>query len=179
MLKQNVYSQPGHLIRRAHQLAWAVFMDETRQAGITPVQYAALASIADFPGIDATRLSELVSFDRATVGNVVERLETKGLIERQAGARDRRTKQIFLTAQGRALTKSIAPAVPRIARGILARLSAPEQQQLLQLLAKLVDIAAVEQHASLAESDHDEPTRAADRPRPPRRRPARNARAIA
>ncbi len=153
MLKEKIYSQPGHLIRRAHQLAWAVFMEEAKDLDLTPVQYAALVSIADYPGIDATRLSELISFDRATIGNVVERMQSKGLITRKADGKDRRAKRIFLTRQGRATIKSVAPVVPRIARGILARLDAEERRHLLQLLGKLVDIADVERRASGAWAD--------------------------
>jgi hypothetical protein len=41
-LLRTVIYQPGHLIRRAHQIAWAAFMEETKGQDITPVQYAAL-----------------------------------------------------------------------------------------------------------------------------------------
>ena len=34
---------PGHLIRRAHQLAVAIFMEETSDFGVTPVQFGASA----------------------------------------------------------------------------------------------------------------------------------------
>jgi DNA-binding MarR family transcriptional regulator len=148
MLKEKIYSQPGHLIRRAHQLAWAVFMNETAGFEITPVQYAALVAIADHPGIDATRLSEYISFDRATIGNVVERMESKDLIRRKNGDRDRRTKKIFLARRGRAMITSLKPLVPRIARGIFARLDRKEQQHLLRLLGKVVEIVDAERRAS-------------------------------
>ena len=60
MLDQYIYSQPGHLIRRAHQLAWSVFMDETKAFDMTPVQYSLLVAVGEYPSIDATRLSELI-----------------------------------------------------------------------------------------------------------------------
>lgn len=148
MLKEKIYSQPGHLIRRAHQLAWAVFMNETKDFEITPVQYAALVAIADHPGIDATRLSEYISFDRATIGNVVERMKSKGLITRKNDGRDRRTKRIFLTRQGRSMITRMKPVVPRITRGILARLNRKERQHLLRLLRKLDDMPEIERRIS-------------------------------
>ncbi len=150
MLNDILFLQPGHLIRRAHQLAWAVFMDEARDFELTPVQYSTLLVISFNPGIDATRLSELVSFDRATIGNVVERMEAKGLLKRKAGLRDRRTKKMFLTAQGKKVVAGVKPLAPRIADRILDRLNARERSQLLQLLGKLVDIRQIVETAEPA-----------------------------
>jgi len=142
MLKDDLLIQPGHLIRRAHQISWAVFIDETE---LTPVQYSALLVISYNPGIDATRLSELVSFDRATIGGVVERLEHKGFLKRETGAADRRTKKMVLTARGERIVRRVKPMAPRIADRILERLTGKERGQLLRLLGKLVDIDSVEE----------------------------------
>lgn len=144
---KRIYPQPGHLIRRAHQLAWAVFMDETKGLDVTQIQYAALVAIADHPGIDATRLSELISFDRATIGNVVGRLEARGLVRRNSDARDRRAKRIFVTPRGQQTIKRVARVAPRIGPRILARLKAADRRRLVQLLRQLVDMAEVERRA--------------------------------
>ncbi|MCS6878835.1 MAG: MarR family transcriptional regulator, partial [Geminicoccaceae bacterium] len=85
---RELYTKPGHLIRRAHQLATALFAEECGE--LTPVQYAALWAIAAQPGIDATRVSALIAFDRSTIGDVLERLEGKGWIRRETSPTDRR-----------------------------------------------------------------------------------------
>ncbi len=77
-----LYAAAGHVIRRCQQIAVAVFMDETKGFSLTPVQYAALVVVRAPPGVDQTRLVELVALDRSTIGNVVERLEAKGLLAR-------------------------------------------------------------------------------------------------
>lgn len=41
---------PGHLIRRAHQVA--IFMEETADFDVTPVQFAILNALLDDPGED-------------------------------------------------------------------------------------------------------------------------------
>jgi DNA-binding MarR family transcriptional regulator len=142
MLETLLY-QPGHLIRRAHQIAWAAFMDETKGEDITPVQYAALVAIADNPGIDATRLSQLVAFDRATIGNVLDRLEKKRLLKRATSPSDKRAKQTFLTPEGKRTIRTISASVEKIADRILGGLSAYERRTLTALLSKLVDIEQV------------------------------------
>ena len=48
---------PGHYIRRLHQIAVAIFLQETQAHGLTPVQYAALQSVANTPGIDQRTLA--------------------------------------------------------------------------------------------------------------------------
>ncbi len=53
---------------------------------------AALVAIHTHPGIDATRLSAVIAFDRSTLGSVIERLETKGYIERKPVARGQADK---------------------------------------------------------------------------------------
>src|SRR5438876_1166385 len=87
-----VYTKPGYLFRRMQQIAVAIFMEECREFDLTPVQYAALVAIQTHPGIDATRLSAVIAFDRSTLGSVIERIEAKGLVERKASPDDRRIK---------------------------------------------------------------------------------------
>ena len=82
-----VYTKPGYLFRRMQQIAVAIFVEECRAYDLTPVQFAALVAIQTHPGIDATRLSAVIAFDRSTLGNVIERLETKQYVERKPVAR--------------------------------------------------------------------------------------------
>ena len=78
-----VYTKPGYLFRRMQQIAVAIFVEECKTHDLTPVQYAALVAIRTHPGIDATRLSAVIAFDRSTLGSVIERLEAKHYIERK------------------------------------------------------------------------------------------------
>src|SRR5579871_1639695 len=98
-----VYTKPGYLFRRMQQIAVAIFVEECRDFDITPVQYAALVAIQTHPGIDATRLSAVIAFDRSTLGSVIERLETKKLIERKPSPEDKRVKLLHITRPGATL----------------------------------------------------------------------------
>ena len=53
-----LYTKPGHLARRFEQIAVAIFMEETADFNITPVQYAILVALRENPAIDATALSQ-------------------------------------------------------------------------------------------------------------------------
>jgi DNA-binding MarR family transcriptional regulator len=135
-----VYTAPGYLFRRMQQIAVAIFVEECRAFDLTPVQYAALVAIHTHPGIDATRLSAVIAFDRSTLGNVIERLEAKKLIERKPSTGDKRVKLLTLTRAGAALLRDIAPAVAQAQVRMLQPLKAADRKALMALMSQLVDL---------------------------------------
>ena len=104
----------GHLIRRLHQLSTQVFVQRTQAAGydLTPIQFAALDAIHNHPGTDQATVAELIAYDRATIGGVIERLEQKGWVDRVVSERDRRARELSLTAEGQRTFKALVPVVP-------------------------------------------------------------------
>ena len=129
---------PAHLIRRLHQVATAYFSEECG-ADLTAVQYAAMAAIEAHPGIDATRLSEIIYFDRSTIGDVLDRIEAKGWIVRESTSMDRRVKLVTIAPAGRAALRQVEPAIRRIQDRLLAPLTDTEGKTLVRLLAKMAD----------------------------------------
>jgi DNA-binding MarR family transcriptional regulator len=135
-----VYDAPGYLFRRMQQIAVAIFMDECRDHDLTPVQFAALVAIHTHPGIDATRLSAVIAFDRSTLGSVIERLEAKSYVERKPAPEDKRVKLLYLTKAGMNLLRDIMPSVDRVQARILQPLKPADRKTLLTLLEQLVDL---------------------------------------
>jgi DNA-binding MarR family transcriptional regulator len=136
---KDLHAKPGHLIRRAQQIAVAIFMDECSAYDLTPVQYAALVAIRENPGIDATRLSALIAFDRSTLGNVLERLESRDLVTRYATPEDKRIKLLKISDAGSALIARAEAAVLRAQDRILAPLKPDDKIKLMALLDQLVE----------------------------------------
>jgi DNA-binding MarR family transcriptional regulator len=135
-----VYGKPGYLFRRMQQIAVAIFVEECNAFDLTPVQYAALVAIHTHPGIDATRLSAVIAFDRSTLGNVIERLEAKDYIARRAAREDKRVKLLYLTRSGAALLRKVMPSVDRAQARMLQPLKAADRKTLMELMAQLVDL---------------------------------------
>lgn len=131
---------PGHLARRFQQIAVAVFLAEVGDAGfdLTPVQYAALATIKTNAGLDQVTLAGLIAYDRTTITGVVDRLVQKGLVERRASSRDRRARELEITDEGRRTLRRITPAVESAQRVLLRGLSAKEGEDLMRLLRKAI-----------------------------------------
>jgi DNA-binding MarR family transcriptional regulator len=135
-----VYAAPGYLFRRMQQIAVSIFMEECKAFDLTPVQYAALIAIHTHPGIDATRLSAVIAFDRSTLGSVIERLQAKDYIERRPAREDKRIKLLHLTKSGAAILREIIPAVERAQARMLEPLKPADRKALLGLLVQLVDL---------------------------------------
>ena len=134
----DVYLKPGHLIRRLQQMAVSVFAQECEGFDITPVQYAALVALRDNPGIDATRIAALVAIDRSTMGNVLERLESKGFIERRANPQDKRVKLLKLSRRGARLLADCEPFVRAAQERMVEPLDAAERLQFTQMMRRMI-----------------------------------------
>jgi DNA-binding MarR family transcriptional regulator len=139
-MMETLYSKPGHLFRRMQQIAVSIFMEECDAFDLTPVQYAALFAVKTYPGIDATRLSALIAFDRSTLGSVIERLEAKRLLKRRPLDGDKRVKSLHLTAAGETLLDEATASVERAQKRMLQPLNASDRKTLLALLTRLVDL---------------------------------------
>ena len=140
MTFEDIETGPGYLFRRMQQISVAMFAEECAGFDLTCLQFSALARICDRPGIDVTRLSEIMEFDRATLGGVIERLEAKGYITRRNTPEDKRIKLLDITRQGRKLLRDMVPSVERSQSRLLHGLNSNEQRVLLQLLARLVEM---------------------------------------
>lgn len=130
--------QVGHLLRRAHQRATAIFMAELGDVfELTPMQYAALVKLRDAGEQSQNQLGRLTAMDPATAQGVIRRLEERGLIERTADAGDRRRSLLRLSEEGLALVEAAIPKGERVSAATLAPLTQAEQSRFLALLRKL------------------------------------------
>lgn len=135
--------EPGHC--RAWELLTRLFFSQRGQlpavAGeleLSPVQCHVLHLMQPNQPIPMGRLAETLACDKSNVTGLVDRLESRGLIARQASANDRRVKVLVLTPSGVRLRARLhqrlaAPPDP------FQRLSAAEQQALARILERLLD----------------------------------------
>jgi MarR family transcriptional regulator, temperature-dependent positive regulator of motility len=136
--KFDFHRAPGHLIRRAQQIAVALFVEETSGADITPIQFALMSELARHPEIDQATLASQIAVDVATFGQVAIRLEERGLIERATDPIDRRRKRLVLTTHGKKTLAAIVEKVESAQTRIMAPLTQTEAAKFIALLTKLV-----------------------------------------
>ncbi len=130
----------GHLIRRLHQLSTQVFVQRTQAAGydLTPIQFAALDAIHNQPGADQATVAEMIAYDRATIGGVIERLEQKGWVARVVSERDRRARELSLTPEGERTFQALVPVVRGLQDEILQSLGDADRSRFLKLARQAV-----------------------------------------
>ena len=129
---------PGHLIRRLHQISTSVFQTEMKSAGLdlTPVQFAALDALSRSGPMDQATLAGRIAYDRATIGGVIDRLETRRLVTRRASPSDRRARIVEISKPGTTLLTRARPHVEASQENILPGLSPGERRRFLELAAK-------------------------------------------
>jgi DNA-binding MarR family transcriptional regulator len=129
---------PGHLIRRLNQIAVGIFMTEVEPLGLTPIQFAALQGVHQQPKIDQKSLANVIGLDTSTTGGVIDRLELRGLLARQASEFDRRVRLLVLTAEGEQILQEAIPLMLSAQDKILSPLSDSDQIVFLKLLNKII-----------------------------------------
>jgi DNA-binding MarR family transcriptional regulator len=144
----DVYDEPGHLIRRAQQIAVSMF-HSTMRNGVTPIQYCVLRVLQDHPGIDQVTLASLCALDTSTAADLAVRLEERGLVRRMMPMKSKRYRLLQLTPEGTALVKRLVPNAYVLSRRLLQALNKKEKSIFLRLLRKFVHLNNQESRAPL------------------------------
>jgi DNA-binding MarR family transcriptional regulator len=129
--------QVGFLLRVAMQRHTAIFMSRMI-AGLTQMQFAALAKLHETGPCSQNQLGRLIYLDAATAKGVVDRLAARRLITALPDPHDRRRRAIALTKLGRSVAAKATRVARRITRETLVPLTAAEQRSALRLLKKLI-----------------------------------------
>ena len=130
---------PGHLFRRLHQLAVARFTAEVDNFGLTPIQWSALVTTLKRPGLDQITLSREIYIDTSTVAGVLDRLESRGLLQRKASPEDRRVRLLYVTEEGRALLKEANAAVLNTQEWLMEPLTPGDRALFMELMLRVLN----------------------------------------
>jgi DNA-binding MarR family transcriptional regulator len=109
------------------------FIESIGELGLSPMQAHALRFL-ERP-VPMNELAETLWCDASNVTGIVDRLESRGLVERRASSDDRRVKLLCLTDEGEALRARVVERMEQPPPE-LASLEAGEQRQLAELLAR-------------------------------------------
>ncbi|WP_217998602.1 MarR family winged helix-turn-helix transcriptional regulator [Novosphingobium naphthalenivorans] len=134
-----LWKRPGYLIRRVHQLHYALFFEEVGESDITPVQYGLMTILSTNPDIDQIAIATKLGIDRTNVADVLRRLERAGLVERRQSEVDRRAKLVRLTQAGREMLSRHYPDMTRAQARLLACLDAKQRDAFLDALVTIIE----------------------------------------
>lgn len=138
----DVSEYTGYLIRRAQQAHVAAWQREV-SAEVTSVQFGVLNVLAGTPGASQQILVQRLGLDRATIADIVARLERRGLIERVRDGVDRRRNVLHLTPLGETELSALLPRVARVDEVLTGGLAEGDQRELRRLLGALLNLPEV------------------------------------
>jgi DNA-binding MarR family transcriptional regulator len=130
-----------HLLHRVLQLALDYHAEASGPAGLTQRQYTVLAAAAAADGVSQSDLVRATGIDRSTLADLVARMMTKGLLERERSATDARANTVRVSEAGRhALTEGGKPAARSDAR-LLDLLPPKKRESFVKTLTTLATAA--------------------------------------
>lgn len=106
---------------------------------ISSEQWVVLKRISDDEGINQREVADLTFKDPASVTRILDLLEKSSLVERKPDEHDRRTYNLFLTDQGRALVAKVTPLAREIRATGLEGISEKEQDVFKRVLRKIYE----------------------------------------
>src|SRR6266849_1871759 len=127
------------LARRFQQVCAAMIAEALSGEEVVQLEYGSLVCLEIEPGVDQRRLAEAMGIDPSNASLIVERLHSKGLIERRIKDGDRRARELYLTPKGRKLWRRIRPKTSAANERVLAPLAPAERELLLNLLIRVLE----------------------------------------
>jgi DNA-binding MarR family transcriptional regulator len=134
----DLWSRPGFLIRRLHQLHVAVFLEECGDYDVTPVQYAVLSVLYRGEALDQVSVAAEVGIDRNNAADVLRRLERRGFVERVASKTDKRAKLNRITDAGRSFVEDAHADMERAQDRFTGSLNKRDRERFIDLLQKVM-----------------------------------------
>ena len=153
----DLWSRPGYLVRRLHQIHVGIFTDECRAFDLTPVQYGLLTVLQARGPLDQVSLSTEVGIDRTSGADVMRRLERRGLVERVRSPRDRRANLVSITGPGVRLVRDMRRSMAKAQERFVAPLEAAEQEAFVRMMQKIIRSENDSSRAPLALSAGGDP----------------------
>lgn len=129
----------GYALRRTQSAVFADFAATFAKAGetLTPGEFGLLVLVERNVGMSQMALARALGIDRSTLVPILNRLQARGFLLRNASPTDGRTHALALTPAGEKALARFARLVRAHEKRIVAGLSATETRALIELLDKV------------------------------------------
>ena len=105
--------------------------------GITAEQWTVLKRLDEQDGISIKGLTKRVGKDQGNVTRIVDVLVKKGVVKRTSNPEDKRSSLVYLTEEGKEVTKNLIPIDKKVHDTALHGLSQEDLTLLKQILFKI------------------------------------------
>lgn len=138
LIEAKLHHVLGYQIAQAAITTTGVFMRIVGEPlGLRPVEFTVLSLVSENPGSSQARLAQALAVTAPNITMWIDRLEERGLVQRERNEADRRAQQLDVTPEGRQLVARATQQVLDAERELLAHLSEGERMILIELLHKV------------------------------------------
>lgn len=143
----------GYLMRRIISAVAQEIERELEPSGLTNAQWVPLFKLATGKATTAAELARECELDAGAMTRLLDRLESKGLCQRERSSEDRRVVNLEMTPEGKEAAKVVPEVLCRVQNAYLAGFSVEEWQTLTGFLRRILDNA---QATQANRENHDE-----------------------
>jgi len=127
----------GYLIGDVSRMIRTVYDRRVEPLGLTRAQWRVMTRLNRLESCTQTELATELEIEKPTLGKLIERLESKGWVERRVDENDARSKRLFLTAAARPLLTEMAGLADEVIEGVFAGIGADKSAQLRETLSRI------------------------------------------
>jgi DNA-binding MarR family transcriptional regulator len=128
---------PAFITFIANKLSNSATVFYQRNFGVNVTEWRIMSLLAIEPGIPASRICNVIGFDKGPVSRNLSMLQKRGLVVIRTAPDDGRTHAISLTARGRVVHDKVFAAAIERERRLLSCLKKEEREVLIDLLRRL------------------------------------------
>ena len=110
--------------------------EQTYGYGSAPRYFGLLSIIEANPGSQQSRLAEAIHLQPSSLVPILDKLQNEKLVERRSSKIDRRSKSVWLTAEGARILERLRPLVEQHERRLTRSLSASQKKMFLKFLVQ-------------------------------------------
>ena len=125
---------------QAYQAFTSFDEEHLRTLELTCPQFDVISTLGNIPGMTMGQLAEKTLVTKGTLTGIIDRLEKKGLVQRQVPPENRRCFIIVLTPEGDRVFNRVFPAHIARLKSLFDRLTIEELDQLRSSLKRLEEI---------------------------------------
>ncbi len=150
MFREDLSRNFGFILNDVARLMRTTFDRRVRSLGLTRSQWWVLNHLFRNDGTTQSELADILEIEKPTLGRLLDRLEQKGWIRREADSADRRAKRIFLTEEVEPAMKAMRAAAAELRRDALAGLPAEQREAFVDTLLAIKSNLARSEAGALA-----------------------------
>ncbi|MCZ6524384.1 MAG: MarR family transcriptional regulator [Alphaproteobacteria bacterium] len=137
MPRENLERNFGFILNDVARLLRKVYDRRVRSLGLTRSQWWVVTHLYRSEGVTQSELADILELERASLGRLLDRLEAKGWVRREADAKDRRAKRVYLTAQVEEPMRTMRSIAAGVRGDALSGLSPAQQDRFVDTLLRI------------------------------------------